>query len=384
MTKRKIALSEDLEAAIMAALLKGLASREVVDPAELSKPGRIVLQALNSLADGGAKAPFPASSVLLTSTEVFGASKEATAAYLRKVAEVNVDTDVSDILGKVRDKQVLVDLINAAGEQLQKGTMDVGLLGGYLQKDTTGGGRSVLPISELIRDGLPEPPKGLALSSLPYLTKASGGIYGLWAIGGEPKVGKSTLAWQIALDTGRHTPVLYYDFENGFPVLMDRTRNIFGGDLARIRRATTRVYYRDGIRTLDSDLAAVPSPALVVIDSVQKLPASMEYRRTGLDRWMHRLELLKKRGYHVLLVSEVGRANYGHEPSISAYKETGEIEYTADFGAQVIPGTGDLVELHVVANRHKPFKGFLEHLMRKNDWSFRESTDEPNQGATLD
>lgn len=380
--KRKIALSEDLEAAIMAAVLKGLASREVVDPMELSKTGRIVLQAVGVLEDGGTKAPYTTATVLLTATEVFGAAKDTVTTYLKHVGAVNVETDVTDILGKVRDKQLLVDLINGAGEQLSKGTLDVTLLAGMLQKETSASG--LLPISERIKDGLPAAPTGLSIASLPHLGRASGGIYGIWAIGGEPKVGKSTLAWQVALDVGRHTPVLYYDFENGFTVLMERTRAVFGGDLERIRRATSRIYYRDAIRTLDADLGAVAPPALVVVDSVQKLPASMEFRRTGLDRWMHRLEMLKKRGYHVLLVSEVGRAAYGHEASLASYKETGEIEYTADLGMQLLPGTGDLVELHIVANRHRKTKGFLEHLMRKNDWFFKESAEVGNAGQELD
>jgi hypothetical protein len=195
----------------------------------------------------------------------------------------------------------------------------------------------------------------------------------MWAIGGEPAVGKSALAWQVTLDVAlQNVPVLYYDFENGFQVLMDRTRSIFKGNLDRIREATNKVYIRESIRSLDSDLARLAPPALVVIDSIQKLPGSVEYRRSSLDRWIHRLEALKKRGYYVLLVSEISRGNYGSEAYIGAYKESGEIEYSADMGVHLLDGGGLGVNAVIVKNRHRPFRGPVALLQRKNDWYLKE------------
>src|SRR3990167_5607306 len=145
---------------------------------------------------------------------------------------------------------------------------------------------------------------------------------------------------------------------------MDHTREIYKGNLARIREATKNLYVRDSIRTLDADLSRIPAPALLVVDSVQKLPGSVENRRTGLDRWIHRLEALKKRGYFLLLVSEIGRASYEGDASIAAFKETGEIEYAVDAGIQLIAQTDDVVQCHIVKNRHRPTKGLVSHMER--------------------
>ena len=366
MIKRKLmALSQDLELAILAGMLKRTVPLDAVEPEEVSKLGRGVLGALRAL-----DKPTSAD-ILLHAVEVQGAGKDQLAAYLRAVELAGAGVEATEILRKVRDKQVLVDLINEAGEQLHKGTLDLGLLTGLFSKEA-GASIDLQSIAEVVKDGLPPKPQGLPLASLRLLTEASGGILGMWVVGGEPGVGKSTLAWQIALDAATRMPVLVYDFENGFPVMMDHTREIYNGDLGSIRAATERVYYRDSIRGLDADLARVPAPALIVVDSIQKLPGSVEFRRSSLDRWIHRLEYLKKRGYSLLVVSEIGRASYGHDAYIGAYKETGEIEYSADFALQLLDGSGGQVEAHIVKNRHRPKRGLAVMLQRKRAWLFNE------------
>lgn len=369
---RKLRLSNDLEYAILSALARGVVSFEIVSEEELSKFGRLTYTALRSLADSGAEAPFNFGAILLTAVDVLGAPRQEYRAYLANVHRAHVENDAAEILQKVRDKQLLVELINAAAEQLQKGALDVTLLRGMLDQEERKieGAESV---AVRIAAGLPDPPAGLSIKSLPRLTKASGGLYGMWAISGEPGIGKSALGWQLALDIAREIPAVYYDQENGFAVMMDRTRVLFEGDVERIRNATERIFYRESIRTLDRDLAIVPPPAVILVDSVQKLPAATAHRRDSLDKWVHRLELLKKQGYHIVLISEVPRAQYGQEASIASYKETGEIEYSADFGMQLLPGPGNVVEVHVVKNRHRPFRGFLTHMGRVRDWWWREA-----------
>ena len=184
-------------------------------------------------------------------------------------------------------------------------------------------------------------------------------------------MGKTTLALQIAVSVGLNEPVLYYDFENGSDVLLYHLAQVFRGNIGKIRKALQRVYFRESIRTLESDLAAVGSPALIIIDSVQKLPTSVDNRRTSLDRWVHRLEALKKRGYQVLLISEKGRAEY-NTATIKGFKETGEIEYSADMGMQLLESDNDRIEVHIVKNRHKKERGYLCDLTRQNDWWFQE------------
>ena len=361
-------LSKELEQEILAALISGVASSDAVTAEELSAQGKAVFRAVALLREQTPAGPLAPRAVLLAATDVLGASRSEIGAYLSGLAPVE-SSWAPEIIQRVRDKQTLVELINAAGKQLQEGTLDLGILGGFLQRESAGPLESV---SDRIAGGLPDPPQGHPLVSLPRLTHETGGLYGLWVIGGMPKVGKSTLAWQIALDVGQTLPVLFYDYENGFAVLMNRTATIYRGDHEALAQATTRIYHADSIRSLDRDLAVVGSPALVVVDSIQKLPSSIEHKRQGLDRWMHRFEALKKRGISVLLVSELGRAFYGSDAYIGGYKETGEIEYTADTGIQLIGDRDGIAELHVVANRHRRFRGFLTNLVRKRDWLWKE------------
>lgn len=371
---RIVKLGADLEAAILASLLGGSLAVDDIEPAELSRPGQFIHRAVKTLrAERGGTGPLAPESVLLAATEVHGAPKDPTAEALRALSGITATSDPAAILQKVRDKQVLTELVNTAIGQLQASEPDVALLAGLLTKESQSGAGRLISIAERLRDGLPEPPSGFRLRSLPKLSEATGGFYGLWAIGGMPKTGKSTLAWQIALDLGETVPVVVYDFENGFPVVMARTAAIFGGDVEAIRVATQRVYYADNIRHLEADLAVVGTPAVVIVDSVQKLPASIEYKRAGLDKWLHRFEALKKRGYAVLLVSEINRAHYGQEAYVGGYKETGEIEYTADTGIQILPSSEGVAELHVVANRHHPYRGYLTNLVRKREWLWKEA-----------
>lgn len=378
-TKKRNPLSSDLEKALLYGILRGLVSPDAVDSSELSRSGSLIHGAVIGLVAGGGS-PSP-DSVALYAAEVLGASKDAVKAYLNSIQSENVGKDAPTILQHVRDKQLLVELINEAGAQLQKGTLDVALLGGLLSSSIVGHS-SIQTVAERVKDGLPDPPVGLRLASLPVLTSATRGLIGMWAVAGEPGVGKSTLAWQLGLDIGRHTPVLYYDFENGFSVLMDRTRELFNGNLDKIKAATSKIYVRDSIRTLDTDLSSVPAPALVVIDSVQKLPSAGDNKRQGLDRWVHRLEALKKRGYYVLLVSEVARSQYSQDAYIGAFKETGEIEYSADAGIQLLPVSEGVVELNIVKNRHAPHKGGICIIERKNGWWWKEGSSNLTSGPT--
>lgn len=375
MSKRTFKLSLDLELALLNAIARGLVVPGVVSEEELSKEGRATFSAIKLLLDE-IKPPLPYRSIWLTCIELFGLDKSTAEAFIKQLESAGVGLEVKTILQKVHDKQLLVDLINEAGGQLGRGSLDVGGLSLLLNE--TKSIDSIVSVGEQLGQSLPDPPNGLTLHSLPSLSSKTGGIIGLWAIAGETGCGKSTLAWQIALDVAKQgVKVLYYDLENGFAVLMDRTATLFNRDLNLIRVSTNNIYYRDSIRTLDSDLSSVLSPALVVVDSVQKLPASMEYRRASLDRWVHRLESLKKRGYFVLLVSEIGRASYDADPHVGAFKETGEIEYSADCGIQVVPygEHSEAVALHVVKNRHRKFKGYFGLLIRQRDWMFQEKGD---------
>lgn len=368
----KVQLSGDLEQSLVSAILRGVAPAGVVDPAELSKPGRLVLAALSHLGNP----PFDLRAVYLATTDALGGDRAELKHYLALVNAANVDTSIGDILRIVREKQLLVQLINEAGTQLRDGKLNAGAIVDLVTTTRGDTVRGLMSLADTIGDGLPEPPQGLDVRSLPRVTELTGGIYGLWCFSGEPGCGKTTLAWQIALDVGSGQtgiPVVYYDTENGTRVLAHHTAVIFNNDLPRIREATKRIFVRDSISSLDMDLAQVPAPALVVIDSIQKLPVNSQHELSGLNRWVHRGEALKKRGYHVLMISEIPKSKYEAEPHIGDFKGSGEIEYSADMGARLVPIEGtSRSEFWIVKNRHRPEKGFAAVLERQNSWLWRE------------
>lgn len=352
-------------------MLRGTAPLECVGDGELSKGGRTVRQALLRLRNGSGGPPYDARTVYLSATEVLGGDREEIRGLLETVLALPTTTTGTAILVQLAERRLLLDVMNTAAEQLSSGRLDLGPIDTLLSDYSSPG--SMKSMAELLEAGLPPEPTGVPLKSLPALTAKIGGVHGIWAIAGEPKVGKSTLGWQIALDVGQKIPVVYYDFENGFPTIVHRLKGVFGDDVARLRTGTERIYYRDSIRSLDSDLSRVAPPALVVVDSLQKLPASTEFRREGLVKWVHRLEALKKRGYTVLEISEVARSSYGDvRPFVGIFKETGEIEYSADVGAQMVRFSDTETHFHIVAHRHRNVSGRVAVFQRHHSWWFRE------------
>lgn len=367
-----IPLSADLERTVLAEMLRGTAPLDCVGDGELSKSGRIIRQALVRLKNGNGGPPYEARTVYLSATEVLGGDREEVRGLLETSLALPTTTTGTSILVQLAERRLLLDVMNTAAAQLSAGTLDLGPIDTLLSEYSAPG--VLKSMSQLFEHGLPPEPVGVPLKSLPALTHKIGGVHGIWAIAGEPKVGKSTLGWQIALDVGQSIPVVFYDFENGFATIAHRLKEVFGNDVDRLRRGTERIYYRDSIRSLDSDLSHVAPPALVVVDSLQKLPATVEFHREGLVKWVHRLEALKKRGYSVLEISEISRANYGDvRPFIGIFKETGEIEYSADVGAQMTRFSDNETHFHIVAHRHRNVSGRVAVLQRYRSWFFKEA-----------
>ena len=117
---------------------------------------------------------------------------------------------------------------------------------------------------------------------------------------------------------------------------------------------------------------------MLVIDSVQTLPTETKFRRTSLDNWLRIFKgIHNSRGFTFILVSEVGRNNYG-EPSLGAFKETGAIEYACSYGC-ILNGDeedeDEPIKFTIVKNRHSKKKGHLLDLERdeKKTFWFNES-----------
>jgi KaiC/GvpD/RAD55 family RecA-like ATPase len=229
---------------------------------------------------------------------------------------------------------------------------------------------------------IPVEPVGWKLRNCDQITEATGGLFGLWVIGGEPGVGKSTFALQVLLgiaETG--ITVILVDAENGKDATVRRAYLALRKDRDRLARVLRHVIYVPSARGLDTILAKHPAPALLVVDSLQKLPTKLDQRRTGLDAWLRRFEIYKKdMGYTVLLLSEMPRSTYKKpdedpNPWVGAFAETREIEYTADLAAQMIENSMGHVNFYIVKNRNRPRKGFITTLKRLNTgWAYTEGS----------
>lgn len=366
-------LNIDLERAVLYAVMHGEMELKNVSKDELSKLGKTVYTALTGLykdrslnGDG-----VHARTVWLAATEVHDADPLELKAYIKEIENGEIP-EIQSIHGALARKRIIASLVNEASDQVASGDYSILALKGLLDEHTHT--RNTLsPLSSQMGSDI-KPPTGIPIPCLSRITEATGGLYGLWLIGGEPAAGKSTLALQISLSIGRRIPVLYYDFEQGTGVIKWHVHKALEGDKDKIYEATQQLYIRHSMASLESDLDMLSCPCLVVVDSVQKVASSITYRRESLEQWVHRLEALKKYGHHILLVSEKNRGTYGNA-SLQGYKETGELEYAADTAFDMLKPVeedGSRVELHITKNRHYPKRGFIAILKRQNSWWFVE------------
>ena len=380
--ERVLPLNIELEKAVLYALIHGQMDIKNVNQEELSKSGRIVYTALAGLkADGSVNGDGTnAKTVYLAATEVHNADSQEIRAYLKEIEHGEI-AEIAAIHGALGRKRIINSLVNEASDQVASGEYSLLALKSLIENHTHTR-NTLVPLCKEMANV--KPPEGIPLPCLERITQATGGLYGVWLIGGEPAAGKSTLALQIALSVGRRRPVLYYDFEQGTGVIKWHIQEALGGDREKIHDATKQLYIRHTMASVESDLDMIGVPALIVVDLIQKVASSVTYRRESLEQWIHKLEALKKYGHHVILVSEKKRGTYG-EPSLSGYKESGELEYSADTAFDLIgtdPENNGPVDLFITKNRHYQKKGFITQLVRKNSWWFVEGAN--NQGREID
>jgi replicative DNA helicase len=125
---------------------------------------------------------------------------------------------------------------------------------------------------------------------------------------------------------------------------------------------------------------------LVVVDSLHKLPfKKLSERRTGIDEWLRHMENIRDaQNVSFLVISELSRGDGGHydeTPDMGSFKESGDIEYTADNAMILLPQwdpmSADAMEnrasvLWLVASReNKPGK-VAEYALDYPFWGFRE------------
>ena len=368
-------LSEPLEYLILCAVIQGHADLKSVKREELSRSGQFVYDGISRLVKRK-KPPYTATTVLSAAVEVGGGDHDTLRPFVQRVFDSRGDESAEELLNAVHEKQMLLELVNMASTQMGGSGFN---RQAFLEKLSSSEQRmnKLSPVSEsFIGKEKYTMPEGIPLTDLPRIQQATHGIFGVWALSGDSGVGKSTLTLELAIQAARHRPVLFYDYENGQPVLKAHLYAAFDGNNRKIRDATQQIYFRDTIYSLDSDLSHIRKPCLIVVDSLQKIAVrGSDDKRAGIEKWIHRLEALKLQGHCILMVSEKNRSHYGRTGQ-AGYKESGEIEYTVDVGMELLEDKDakGVVEVHLNKNRNWPNTGYITTLTRHNNWWFKEHT----------
>jgi replicative DNA helicase len=206
------------------------------------------------------------------------------------------------------------------------------------------------------------------------IDQALSGIKGINILGGQPKAGKSCFFMQISTEMARNRiPVIYYDFENGRHKIYTRTLcrlsrlseedmrrgNLPKEDVERLQSATD--VFQEMLRSFKVVTDRKLSPdimrrqidfikhetredrTLVVVDSLHKLPfKNLSERRTGIDEWLRHMEAIRdEQEVGFLVISELSRSTegrYDEKPDLGSFKESGDIEYSADNAMILAPG----------------------------------------------
>lgn len=235
---------------------------------------------------------------------------------------------------------------------------------------------SVPEVCRFLDDGI----QGFS-TGFPVLDDKLMGLRGLVLLGAAPGVGKSTFCLNVGIHVAidiEGASVLYCDIENGRNIVMLRMLSNLCGQTIEQLRGQRKSEWETWQADLEEKLPgfylttdhALMRPeiierqiqqigadkTLVVLDSLQKLPSLEKQRRDSIDAWLRALERIKQDpSIVILLVSELSRGEHGvnyKKPSLNAFKESGDIEYSADVALQFteakVPG---LVALHCVKNR---------------------------------
>jgi len=254
----------------------------------------------------------------------------------------------------------------------------------------------------------------------PKLNEALDGLRGLNILGAQPKTGKSTFFMQLATSMAieQQLPVVYYDFENGRAKIYTRTlcrltklgekefsRGALSAEkeaqyqagLQRVRRMM-EIFKIVADRKISPDLMKKQieflrldtgkDRMLLVVDSLHKLPFNrLSERRSGIDEWLRHFEQIRdEMGVTFLIISELSRSlqgGYDEKPDLASFKESGDIEYTADNALMMTTQgsvydredgdeTGRVVHLWLVISREMSPGKVADYQVEYPFWGFRE------------
>ena len=249
------------------------------------------------------------------------------------------------------------------------------------------------------------------------MDRSLSGIRGINIMGGPPKAGKSCFFMQVSTEMARRkNPVIYYDFENGRQTIYTRTlcrlsrlsgkeirmenpdgniakklmaaQKIFKEMLRYFRLVTDRKLNPDIMRRqIDFIQHETHSDyTVVVVDSLHKLPfQDLSDRRTGIDSWLRHMESIRdEQNVSFFVVSELSRGeggSYSDKPDLGSFKESGDIEYSAD-NAMILMPDWDLLDpistverkstLWLAASRENSPGKVAEYSLEYPYWGFRE------------
>ena len=249
------------------------------------------------------------------------------------------------------------------------------------------------------------------------MDEALSGVGGINILGGQPKAGKSCFFMQISTEMARHkVPVIYYDFENGRQKIYTRTlcrlsrlaeddvrrEDLPKDDAQRVQGALSEFkemlqYFRVVTdRKLSPDTMrrqidfikheTRQDKTLIVVDSLHKLPfKNLSERRTGIDEWLRNMEAIRdEQGVAFLVISELSRSlegRYDEKPDLGSFKESGDIEYSADNAMILAPSWNPLDPfssgerksiLWLVASRESSPGKVGEYVLDFPYWGFKE------------
>ena len=235
------------------------------------------------------------------------------------------------------------------------------------------------------------------------------GLRGLTILGAAPKMGKSAFALKIACNiSAQGVPVIYYDFENGeyrlYTRIICRLAKVSEVEI-KLTGIPEKKYggYKEAIeefgrigeklfvvteRKIDKDniyeqidygrKIGGGDKILLIFDSLQKLPMkNLRDRRSEIDLWLRDLEEIRdKTGADIILISEIKRSGgTGYRPTVDTFKESGDIEYTADTALGMYkpdPENSSLVRLEVLAGRDVESGMVADYMILYPYWDFVE------------
>lgn len=358
---KKLTLPADMEAGLVVAYSQGLVTPTVFRAYKLSPLGDTLYGMIHHLRAQGAETV--SSEVIQRFGRDAGLNTAELADYLAAGKSGSVACPSA---AKAWAKVETVHRIQqVAAKQLGSWKVDLAEFTELLAVDFREHDAVELFASEAQWDAVDPVFNGLPLRDFPSLTEASGGFHGVWAVGGRPAVGKSALGLQLALSLPATTQIYYCSYELSVDEVRRRLKRDYTyADAKRVEIIHTK--YQSKIDFCQF-VETKPQGSVFLIDSLQKLPTLAEFRRIGLDEWLLIFEAMKLRGYHFILLSE-SNSNGG-------FKETSEIEYTADLGLVMDdPDRTGLPQIYIVKNRHRGTYGLLCSLKRTGPYRFTEAT----------